>query len=258
MWRTDVKSPPLAAQTSLVLAEALGDTPETVIAGHLLRRGLGRAYLAGELPHVAAVVRNLAFDMDELMAFGTDPVALWALLRVLDGWSCVGVVPEIAPDLGALIGDSGTRAVRFLDDLYHVAVRPVPAISHPAVRLLTAADREALERVSPALPASGFGSAAGLLAHGIAAAAIIDARIVGLAHTSAQSVRYADLSVAVLPAYRGRGLATATAALVAGRLQVQGRVPVWSASENNVASLRIAAKLGFEQVARRTYVILDD
>jgi len=33
-------------------------------------------------------------------------------------------------------------------------------------------------------------------------------------------------------------------------------VPVWSTGEDNVASLRVARKLGFEEVGRRTYVIL--
>jgi RimJ/RimL family protein N-acetyltransferase len=31
-------------------------------------------------------------------------------------------------------------------------------------------------------------------------------------------------------------------------------VPVWSTGENNVASLRVARNLGFEEVGRRTYV----
>jgi GNAT superfamily N-acetyltransferase len=258
MWQKDGTLPPLDSQTNLALADALGDTPETVIAGHLLRRGLGDGYLAGKLPHLAtAVVRNLAFDTDELMAFGTDAAALWALLRALDGWSCVSVVPAIAQALGALISASGAGSVRFLDDLYHVAARPVPAVPHEAVRLLAPADGQALERASPELPAMGFGSASSLLRDGIAAAAIVDGRIVALAQTSARSPHYADLSVAVLPGYRNRGLATATAALVVGQLQAVGQIPLWSAGEHNVASLRVAAKLGFEQVAQRTYVILD-
>ena len=33
-----------------LLADALGDTPETVIPAHLLRRGLADAYVAGAAP----------------------------------------------------------------------------------------------------------------------------------------------------------------------------------------------------------------
>jgi predicted GNAT family acetyltransferase len=55
--------------------------------------------------------------------------------------------------------------------------------------------------------------------------------------------------------FRNRGLATATAALVARRVQQAGQTPVWSAGEHNVASLRVARTLHFVQVSRRTYVV---
>jgi predicted GNAT family acetyltransferase len=56
-------------------------------------------------------------------------------------------------------------------------------------------------------------------------------------------------------AYRRRGFATAAASLVARRVQEAGQIPVWSAGGHNVASLRVAEKLGFEEVSRRVYVI---
>jgi hypothetical protein len=64
------------AQTE-TLARALGDSPETVISLHLLRRGLGRAWVAGTPASPrAVVVENLAFDLGEPMAFGTDPAEI--------------------------------------------------------------------------------------------------------------------------------------------------------------------------------------
>jgi hypothetical protein len=39
-----------------VLAGALGDTPESVISVHLLARGLGEAYVAGDLRRPDGVV----------------------------------------------------------------------------------------------------------------------------------------------------------------------------------------------------------
>ncbi|MGI8859675.1 MAG: GNAT family N-acetyltransferase, partial [Rubrobacteraceae bacterium] len=48
-----------------------------------------------------------------------------------------------------------------------------------------------------------------------------------------------------LEGWRGRGLATAAASLVVGRVQRSDRVPVWSAGEDNYASLQVARKLGF-------------
>ena len=55
-------------------------------------------------------------------------------------------------------------------------------------------------------------------------------------------------------AWRGMGFATASASIVARRIQDLGRTPVWSAGEDNAASLRIAAKLGFVEVSRRVYL----
>ena len=50
-------------------------------------------------------------------------------------------------------------------------------------------------------------------------------------------------------------VATAAAALVAERVQAHGRIPVWSCGGTNVASLRVAAKLGFREVSRRVYLL---
>jgi predicted GNAT family acetyltransferase len=72
------------------------------------------------------------------------------------------------------------------------------------------------------------------------------------------SEKYADLSVVTAGPWRGRGMATACAGLVIAEIRRSGRVPVWSTGEDNVASLRVARKLGFEEVGRRTYVNLID
>ena len=257
MRSTETEPAPLDAQASLALADALGETPETVISVHLLRRGLGRAYVVGEpTAFEAAIVQNIAFDSDEPMAFGANPEALRTLLGALPGWSSVSVPAAIAPALGSLAGAAIGRPVRYLDDVYHVANRPIPPIRHELVRLLTPADVDSLERAPAQLHPHGFRSVAELLAEGVAAAAMVDGGVVALARTAARSDCYADIGVATLPAWRGQGLATAAAALVAERVQAAGQIPVWSTGEHNLASLRVAAKLGFREVARRTYVIL--
>lgn len=45
------------------------------------------------------------------------------------------------------------------------------------------------------------------------------------------------------------------AAIVCRWVQDSGRVPVWSCGEDNLASLRVAQKLGFREVSRRVYLI---
>src|SRR5919108_56192 len=47
------------------------------------------------------------------------------------------------------------------------------------------------------------------------------------------------------PASRGLGLSTACAAEVVRDVRRRGRVPTWTTSPDNTASLRVAAKLGF-------------
>ncbi|MDF3017474.1 MAG: GCN5-related N-acetyltransferase [Thermomicrobiales bacterium] len=238
------------------LAAALGDTPETVIAMHLLHRGFARAYVAGRPDRFeAAIIRNPAFNRDELTGFGA-ALPTWELLRERHGWSSVEVDPSIASQLAEQLEFASGRPVIFLDDIYHVLRQPVWPARVETVRLLSPADSGLLERAPPDLRGEGWGSSSALLREGIAAAAILDREIVALCHTTARTVQYADLGVATLPAWRNRGLASATAALVASEVQSAGQTPVWSTRATNLASLRVARKLGFQEVSRRIYLIL--
>ena len=73
--------------------------------------------------------------------------------------------------------------------------------------------------------------------------------------TTAQTERHADVGVVTMEEWRGQGMATACAALVAEGIHQSGRVPVWSTGEDNLASLRVASKLGFGEVGRRVYLV---
>jgi len=64
--------------------------------------------------------------------------------------------------------------------------------------------------------------------------------IVVIAHTSARTEHYADIGAFTLKEWRGHGLATAAASIVAKRVQEVGQTPVWSTGEDNLASLRVA------------------
>ena len=45
--------------------------------------------------------------------------------------------------------------------------------------------------------------------------------------------------------FRGRGLSTACASALCGDIIARGHTPSWSTSTDNVASIRVAEKLGF-------------
>ncbi|HIC69734.1 MAG TPA: GNAT family N-acetyltransferase [Candidatus Latescibacteria bacterium] len=247
---------PLRPDEFQKLADAIDETPETVIPIHLLRRGTCRVYSDGEpSPLVAVVVQSESLRGEALRRFGlgSDSLGLWDLLRRIDDWERVDVSPTVAPRLGALIRESTGERVCYYDDVYHILRRPAPVLSDPAVRELTLDDLGLLDAAG--VEGDSFGDLSVLLTEGVVAAAVISGKIVATAQTGALTERYADIGVQTDAEWRRRGFATVMASIVARRVQKAGRIPVWSCGEDNMASLRVAEKLGFQEVSRLTYVI---
>ena len=236
------------------LVDAIKETPETVIPIHLLTQGTCKAYAVGDPASSDAVVVQSDSLREEPFGIGGDALGLWALLRHLDDWIVVDVSPAVAPRLGALIRDATGKRVCYYGDVYHTLTKPAPVIDEPAVRELTRDDLGLLEAAG--VDGAGFrGALSVLLEDGAVAGAVVDGRIVGTAQTAALTGRYGDIGVGTDDRWRGRGFATAAASIVARRMQETGRTPVWSCGEDNMASLRVAEKLGFEEFSRLTYVI---
>jgi len=136
---------PLDSEGCLVLADALGDTPETTISVHRLRCGFCRAYVAGNPVHFDGAIVQDDFCPAEPMGFGPDPEILWNLLESVEGWDCVEVASKCANALGETIEkEMGTR-VRHYGDVYHALYRPVTKFQNEAVRQLTFDDLELLD-----------------------------------------------------------------------------------------------------------------
>ena len=237
------------------MAEALGDSVQTFVSAHLLSRGLCDAYVAGDIEDFDAVVVQDRHVPGEPMGFGSDARALRGLLGLARGWWCVNVAEGCARPLGALLERDMGRTVRYYGDVYHVPVGAIAGVGHGRVRHLGPDDAELLEASVPGLRGSGWGGIRGLLEGGIAAGVPVGDRLVAIAYTSARTSGYADVAVSTLEGWRGRGLATAAASMVAARVQRDGQTPVWSCGEDNTASLRVARRLGFEPRSRRVYVI---
>ena len=246
---------PLDSEGRLALANALGDTPETAISVHRLTSGFCRAYVAGDPARFDGAIVQDNFCPAEPMGFGSDPEILWALLKSVEGWDCVDVIPECAIALGQIIEKETGSRVRYYGDVYHVLSRPAVRFQSEAVRQLTLADLHLLKSAPKELRGVGFGSTRRLLSEGFVACGIVSGRIASIAHTSARTDGHADIGVFTMEEWRGRGFAAAAASIVARRIQEAGQTPTWSAGEDNRASLRVAQKLGFTEVARRTYVI---
>jgi RimJ/RimL family protein N-acetyltransferase len=239
-----------------VLADALGDRPETVMAVHRLRRGLARAVVSGALHRPRAAIVQAYSVPEEPAGYGDDPVAIWSLLRDLDGWTSVHVALALGPSLANLIQAATSRPRAFSEEIYAVLDQPVTAWAHPAVRRLTPDDLSLMEAATADLGMDGwrFGSAAALLAEGFAAGAVVDNRLVSVAFTSARTGRHAEVGVVTAEPWRRRGFSTFAAALVCADIQNAGQTAVWSTSEDNAASRRVGDKLGFVEASRRVYI----
>ena len=245
----------LTSQECLVLADVLGDTPMSVIPASRLKHGVCDAYIAGTLPDITAALIFDPFCPDEPCGFGTDADALWQLLKATDGWNCINVDTACAEPLGKLIeADKGTPT-RYYGDVCHALLEPAHRYTNKIVRLLTPEDVTRLAKAPAEVQGNGYKTHEAMLTDGIAAGAFVDNNIVAIAHTYAETDLHADIGVSTIEAWREKGFSTAAASLVAQEIQARGKVPAWSCGEDNIASLRVAQKLGFTEIGRRTYVI---
>ena len=240
------------------LADSIGETPESVIPVHLLRRGLCRAVVDGSPWRPRAAIVQAHALRSEPTGFGDDPARLWSLLGMLDGWEYLNVSLGVGPSLAALAERDTSRPSQLYEEIYFTLDRPAPGVRHPSVRRLTAADIPMMEAATEALGMGDwrYGSAAMLIADGFAAGAIVDGTLVAVAITAAHGERYADIGIVTREDWRNRGLATAAAAFICTDIQAAGLIPVWGTGWDNLASQQVAAKLGFQEVSRRVYVQL--
>lgn len=113
-----------------------------------------------------------------------------------------------------------------------------------AVRLLTLAEVESLGHV-PTLLKEELVTAA---RWSPIATVCADQLPVSFCYAGAQTESLWDISIDTLPEYRRRGYVASCVAFLIERFRAQGLQPVWGAVASNVASMRLAAKLGFVPV----------
>jgi len=247
----------LERKRDLLLA-TLMENPETVISIHVLTRGDCNIYMSGDQRLKSVAVLQPKELPSEPTGFGSDANALWQQLTQAKGWQCILVDKEVALPLGEIISSQLKTPVSFLDDIYHIPQGQVLPFENESVRWLTLDDLTLLETLPPEAQPIGFwGDLRTSLTKGLAAGAIVEGKVVATSFVAARGQRYADIGVYVLEDYRRRSLATAAASLVARSVQSDGLIPVWSCSSHNLPSLKLARKLGFIEVSKRTYVIIE-
>jgi GNAT superfamily N-acetyltransferase len=223
---------------------------------HALRRGACRAWVLGRTEQPQATVIQLASFPDEPVAFGADPWNLLAVLRHAGQWTAVNVPVFLGAKLAAALQRLTGKACTLTEEIYSVLLQPAPDLGASPFRLLTPDDLPMMEAATGVLGMGDwrFGSAGALVREGIVAGAIVGNQLAAVAFTAGIGDRYADIGVVTHQDWRGRGLATACAAIVCREIQARGLTPVWGTSVENLASRRVADKLGFEEVSRRVYV----
>lgn len=115
------------------------------------------------------------------------------------------------------------------------------------MRRLETADAVSLAALDPSLAwiHQTWGGARELADAGLAWAAFVDGRIVSVALPFYVGERHEDIGVVTDPGHRRRGLSTACAAGLIADIRARGRLPSWSTSTGNRASLAVTARLGF-------------
>lgn len=235
------------------VADALGDSPFTVIATNYLRRRLCRAWVAGTPRKFDTLVLHHKHDSSEPCSFGEDADAIWRLLQNVQGWTCIESSQTVAPALGKLIEQHLHKPVRTLPDIHFTLTQPAPDLPHPDVRLLTMDD---VPMIQAAQSHESREQIEWMLREGAIAGAIVNGELVAWAHTYCISPKYCDVGVFTHEAHRRRGFSAACTALVAQIVQQRGLTPVWSTGETNAASRAVAARIGFREVGRLTYTIV--
>ncbi len=234
---------------------ALGDTPETVITLQFLRDGTCEVLCVGDPADLEALVIQSSEMPAEPIAFGSSAEGIGSLVPHLQPWGAINVPADLADELIEPIAQAaGVTSVRMLDDVYHVLTEPVNADLAGEARLLTAADAGVIQAAT-ALIGDDAGRVLRTIEEGHVAGVIREGELLSLAYTFATSDLHTDIGVVTRENARSQGLATMAGAAVVAAIQAGGKTPVWSTGSTNLASLKVAARLGFREVSRRTYLI---
>jgi len=183
---------------------------------------------------------------DEVVIAGC-PKALWpASLRALAFQGKIEAPPSFGSVLQQAYPDLRPWP-RIVGTLQGGPTPPLPA--GITVRRLGADDGKLADTIHPHARWlwKHYSGAEEMAASGLAWAAIADEKCASLALPMTRGDRYEDLCVFTDPAFRGMGLSPACVAKVIEDVKRRGRVPSWSTSVHNRASLRVAQKTGFQK-----------
>lgn len=214
------------------------ERPGPLIGLHILHTGHGTIQV-DRWPQPRALLANTAGNC----SLAGDPTAF----TPADLRDVAGMIEAPSPFLPLL-------QAAFSDlHLWHRVIFSLPGEPHFSlpypyeVRRLTAVDTVHLQSLTPETNwvAKTWGGATGLAASEMAWGALANGRLAAVACTFFLGQRYEEIGVATEPEHRGRGLGVACAGALCQDILARDHIPSWTTSPDNVASVRVAQKLGF-------------
>ena len=218
------------------------EQPGYLVGSHVLNTGCGQAW-ADRFPKARALLAEVAGNYQ---FYGEDeaftPQELAPLLK-----GFIDCPPEFEPLLRAACPDlvSWERVVYQLEDLH-----PIATPAGAEIRRLEETDAPALANLSPesAWVTKTWGGPSGAAKSATAWGAFVQGKLASVACPFFAGIQYEDLGVATEPAYRGQGFSAACTYALIQDVLGRGKRVSWNTSTDNIASIRVAEKLGFRFV----------
>jgi GNAT superfamily N-acetyltransferase len=221
-----------------------------LIALHVLNSGNGLCF-ADRWPQPRALVVAIG----SLCSLLGDPAALTPGDLIAHVRGLLYAEPPFLPLMQATF--PGVRAIDRV--VFHLEQEPTfTAPSGTRVRQLQPADAGAIAALSPdsLFLANTWGGPDGLAASGYAWGAFAGDNLASLACTFLVGDEIEDAGIATEAPYRRQGLALACAGALCQDIRRRGRIPTWTTSTDNPASIHLAEKLGFTQTAAELLYLL--
>ncbi len=247
----------LTPSESAAVAATLPVTPYYVVPYAGLRRGLDRAFFSGSRSNPEAIILQHPSDPAEPEYLGRNVEAGWSVLSRIPGWFCLNGSTDEMNLFAEIFSREIPHPFHRLGDLFFTLETPPKSQPNAAVRRLRLPDLPLVQRYPGNVWGNSYRTFDELLTDGVVTGAFADDRLVSVAILSADNGRYADVGVHTLEAYRRRGLSAEAAALVAEEARARGLIPIWSTGSHNLASQRVAEKLGFRRYGQCEYLVFD-
>jgi GNAT superfamily N-acetyltransferase len=240
-----------------IFIAALDEKPEHTVSIHQLRNDLAQAWVLGKPDDFQAAIVRWSGLPEYPLAFGEDATAIWHILRTLQNWEQIQISQTVAPQLSAVMQAELNTPIAQSNLLYFTQKAPLTIPPHDesvTIRILTESDIDIVKATPMDAQPLILKTLEATLRDEVVAGTIVDDRLIGFSESRAAD-KHVELGVHVDEDWRKRGIASAMAGLLIQHFQATNLKIIWATDEDNLASRRVAAKLGFQEFSRRVFLI---